>query len=431
MCGRCKKDAFPLPRIDACLDSLTGSKLFSTFDLTSGYFQVRLDPADAEKTSFATRLGSWKFRRMTMGLGNAGSTFSRIMQLAMQGLNLQICISYLDDIIVHAEDVGSHLERLRAVFQRLREAKLKLKPTKCHLLREEVAFLGHRVSADGVSTDPSKIEAVRNWPRPRNIHEVRGYVGLASYYRRFIAKFAEICSPLHALTGKHARFEWTPECEQAFVQLKDALTAAPVLAMPTDEDSFVLDVDASDRCIGAVLSQKQGEEERVIAYASRVLSRTERNYCCTRRELLAVVLFVRHYKPYLLGRRFLVPTDHAAWTWLRKTPEPIGQQARWCEILEEYDFDIQHRPGRSHGNADAMSRIPCRQCGWQKETEDAVEARNIHFDAAAEIPDSRWNPAMLAEETKQDRILAEILKDRRKKNRQHPVQEKWQERVEK
>ena len=172
--------------------------------------------------------------------------------------------------------------------------------------------------------------------------------------------------------------------------------------MPTDDDLFTLDVDASDRGIGAVLSQQQGGEERVIAYASRVLSRTERNYCCTRRELLAVVFFVRHYKPYLLGRKFLVRTDHAALTWLRKTPEPIGQQARWCEILEEYDFEIRHRPGRSHGNADAMSRVPCRQCGWQEEVENAVEVRNIHFDAAAEVPGSRWSPAVLKEETRKD-----------------------------
>ena len=410
-----KKDAYPLPRIDACLDALAGSRFYSTFDLTSGYFQVPLDPVDAEKTSFLTRMGSFKFKRMTMGLCNAGSTFSRIMQLAMQGLNLQICICYLDDVIVFASSVTSHIQRLRAVFERLRAANLKLKPTKCHLVREEVAFLGHRVSGEGVATDPSKTEAVREWPRPRNIHEVRSFVGLCAYYRRFVVGFAGICAPLHQLTGKHAHFDWTMECEAAFEALKEALTSAPVLAMATDDDSFVLDVDASDRCIGAVLSQVQGGEERVVAYGSRVLSRTERNYCCTRRELLAVVFFVRYFKAYLLGKKFLIRTDHAALTWLRKTPEPIGQQARWVEILEEYDFNIQHRPGRAHGNADALSRIPCRQCGWGKEEEGTgVEARAIHFDVAADTPDSPWSPTRIAEETLKDPILAEVLRWKQK-----------------
>ena len=157
--------------------------IFSTFDLTSGYFQVRLNPDDSEKTAFLTRMGSFKFVRMSMGLCNAGSTFSRIMQVAMQGLDLQICLCYLDDVIVHGRDVAESIGRLKAVFQRLREAGLKLKPSKCHLLQEEVAFLGHRVSAAGVSTDPGKIETVEKWPRPNSIHDVRAFVGLCSYYR--------------------------------------------------------------------------------------------------------------------------------------------------------------------------------------------------------------------------------------------------------
>ena len=404
-----KKDAYPLPRIDACLDAMTGSQFYSTFDLTSGYFQVKLDPKDAEKTAFVTRRGLYQFARMSMGLCNAGSTFSRIMQLAMQGLNLQICLCYLDDIIVYSSSVEQHISRLRDVFQRLREANLKLKPNKCHLVQEEVAFLGHRVSAAGITTDPSKVQAVKEWPRPANIHEVRAFVGLCSYYRRFVRGFSEICAPLHALTGKHARFSWTEECEAAFERMKEALTSTPVLAMPTDDEMFVLDTDASDRCVGAVLSQIQGGEEKVIAYASRVLAKTERNYCCTRRELLAVVFFVKHFKAYLLGRKFLIRTDHAALTWLRRTPEPIGQQARWCEILEEFNFDIKHRPGRSHGNADAMSRRPCRQCGHEEEGEVGVQVRSICFNVPAEVEGSQWDPATMAKAAEEDPDIGKIL----------------------
>jgi hypothetical protein len=405
-----RKDAYPLPRIDACLDALTGSKFYSTFDLTSGYFQVRMSSADADKTSFITRAGSFRFRRMTMGLCNAGSTFSRIMQIAMQGLNFSICLCYLDDVIVFAKDVATHIERLRMVFQRLREAGLKLKPSKCHLIKEEVGFLGHVVSAAGVATDERKVKAVREWPVPRNVHELRAFIGLCSYYRRYIAMFSVVCAPLHALTGKNVRFVWSEACDEAFQQLKDLMTSAPILAMPTDEDPYTLDVDASGFGIGAVLSQCQQGEERVICYASRSLSKAERNYCCTRRELLAVVYLVKYFRPYLLGRKFLIRTDHSALTWLRKTPEPIGQQARWCEILEEFDFDIHHRPGKVHGNADALSRKPCKQCGWGSEGEDALEVRNIVFNAPAEVADSQWSPLKVAEETEHDDELGPILK---------------------
>ena len=306
--------------------------------------------------------------------------------------------------------MATHIERLRTVFQRLREAGLKLKPSKCHLIKEEVGFLGHVVSAAGVATDERKVKAVREWPVPRNVHELRAFIGLCSYYRRYIAMFSVVCAPLHALTGKNVRFVWSEACDEAFQQLKDLMTSAPILAMPTDEDPYTLDVDASGFGIGAVLSQCQQGEERVICYASRSLSKAERNYCCTRRELLAVVYFVKYFRPYLLGRKFLIRTDHSALTWLRKTPEPIGQQARWCEILEEFDFDIHHRPGKVHGNADALSRKPCKQCGWGSEGEDALEVRNIVFNAPAEVADSQWSPLKVAEETEHDDELGPILK---------------------
>jgi len=191
---------------------------------------------------------------------------------------------------------------------------------------------------------------------------VRSFIGLASYYRKFIKDFAEIAAPLHALTGKNAKFLWTEDCETAFERLKRRLITSPVLSMPDDFGEFRLDTDASNKSIGAVLSQVQDGEEKVIAYASRMLITPERNYCVTRKELLAVVYFTGFFRPYLLGRNFLIRTDHSALRWLKHTPEPIGQQARWLEKLEEFSYVIEHRPGQKHGNADALSRRPCRQC---------------------------------------------------------------------
>jgi len=213
---------------------------------------------------------------------------------------------------------------------------------------------------------------VVDWPEPRNLREVRSFLGLCSYYRRFVKDFAEIASPLHALSRKGVVFNWTHDCQVAFQKLKKVLTSSPVLAMPSESGTFILDTDASNLAIGSVLSEKVNGEERVVAYASRNLSKAEVNYCVTRKELLAVVYFTKYFKHYLLGRRFTIRTDHAALQWLRRIPEPVGQQARWIGFLEEFEYDICHRAGSRHANADAMSRRPCRsrdcRCSTQQDS---------------------------------------------------------------
>ena len=224
------------------------------------------------------------------------------------------------------------------------------------MLQKRVTFLGYTISQAGVGTDPDKISAVKDWPVPQNLRQCRAFVGLCQYYRRFVPNFSGIAAPLHALTKKGARFTWTPECQSAFDQLKEILISADVLALPNEEGTFILDCDASDKAIGAVLSQIQDGHERPICYASQLYDRHQQNYNVTRKELLALVTFVKKFRQYLLGSPFLVRTDHAALQWLKKTPEPIGQQARWLEILEEFDFTIEHRPGSKHCNADALSR---------------------------------------------------------------------------
>ena len=403
-----RKDAYPLPRIEACLDALGGARYFSTFDLRSGYHQVLMDEADADKTSFVTRQGTFKFKVLPFGLTNAGATFQRVMDVAMSGLNYSICLVYLDDIILFSSTVTEHLERLKLLLTSLRAAKLKLKPSKCCLLRSEVSFLGHTVSDQGIATDPDKIKMVTEWPVPANVTEVRAFLGLCSYYRRFVASFATIAAPLHALTSKARRFEWNQECQDAFEDLKKRLTSAPVLAMPLDEGRYYLDTDASYGSIGAVLSQVQEGQEKVIAYASRTLNRPEQNYCVTRKELLAIIYYMKAFKQYLLGREFTVRTDHAALQWLMRTPNPIGQQARWLDILGEFQFKVVHRPGRAHQNADAMSRRPCRQCGVESEETETLRLCAIQIDNAAELENHGWNIDALAAATDEDPVLSTV-----------------------
>ena len=213
-----------------------------------------------------------------------------------------------------------------------------------------------------MATDPSKIEKVATWPVPASKREVQQFLGLASYYRRFVEKFAHVARPLHRLTERTAAFNWTDECQVAFEELSQRLTSAPVLAYPDFSKPFILDTDASETGIGAVLSQVDTEgRERVVAYGNCLLMKPERRYCVTRRELLAVVTFVRQYRSYLTGRQFLLRTDHGSLTWLRNFREPEGQLARWLERLQELDFEIVHRQGKWHTNADALSRLPCQQ----------------------------------------------------------------------
>jgi len=278
-------------------------------------------------------------------------------------------------------------------------------------LQTSVDFLGYVIGQNGVSTDSRKIDKVVDWPTPTKLREVRSFLGLYSYYRRFVKGFSDLASPLHALTRKQAVFRWTAECQEAFETLKSRLVSSPVLALPCDEGQFILDTDASDHGIGAVLSQKQNGEEKVLCFSSRLYANAELNYCVTRKELLAVVFFVKQFKQYLLGREFLVRTDHAALHWLRRTPEPIGQQGRWLEILEGFTFTIEHRPGRLHTNADALSRRPCRQCTMCGNT---VILNDLNLEKSAvvsfvTVSNGAWSPEQLRHAQTQDNDLEFII----------------------
>lgn len=366
-----KKDAYPLPRIDEILDHLSGAKYFSSLDLASGYWQVEVEPEDREKTAFITGEGLFQFKVLPFGLSNAPGTFQRLMDAVLSGLKWKIALVYLDDIVVWSATIEEHLSRLREVFSRIRQAGLKLKPQKCQLLQERIAFLGHEVSADGIRTDPAKVKAVKEWPVPRDAKSLRSFLGFATYYKRFINGFAELADPLFKETEKGRTFRFTPELEGRFHALKEALVSAPILALPREEGEFFLDCDASDVGLGAVLSQVQEGVERVISYAGRSLTKQERRYCTTRKEMLALVYGIRQFRCYLYGRSFTVRTDHNSLRWLQSFKEPEGQVARWLEQLAPYDFSVVHRPGRLHANADALSRI-CHQCGLLTGNQDTV-----------------------------------------------------------
>ena len=358
-----KVDAYPLPHIEDSLNTLGGARFFCSLDLASGYWQVEMDAAVREKTAFVTQGGLYEFRVMPFGLVNAPATFERLMERVLRGIAWSECLVYLDDILVFGPDFGTTLARLEKVLDRLGEAGLKLKAKKCQLFQEEIPFLGHIVSAAGIGADPTKCQQVRDWPVSRDLHEVRSFVGLCSYYRRHIQGFTELAAPLYELATKGTEFEWTDRRHEAFGQLKNALTSAPILGFPREDGLWYLDTDASDVGTGAVLSQVQDEEERVIAYVSKSLEGSKQRYCTARKELLAVVRALKHFKCYLYGQKITVRTDNSAVSWLHRSKDPVGQPARWIEVIDTYDITFQHRPGRKHGNADALSRYPCRQCG--------------------------------------------------------------------
>ena len=324
--------------------------------MISGYWQVEVNSSSKEKTAFVTHFGLYEFTTMPFGLCNAPGTFQRLMECVLRGLTWQIALIYLDHILVYSRTFDDHLQHLRLFFDRFRAAGLKLKPSKCHFGQKQVNYLGHVITGDDIQPDPEKIKVVQEYPVPQTVKDVRAFMGLTNYHRKFVKDFAHIASPLHDLTKKGAAFLWTEECRTAFEMLTKALTEAPILDYPDFPQPFQLATDASNEAIGMELSQKRNGKEVVIAYARRKLNPAEHNYTVTEREALAVPDSVRHFQPYLYRRPFTVLTDHFAVRWLMNIKEPTGRLARWALLLQQHDFTIQQRSGPINGNADALSR---------------------------------------------------------------------------
>ena len=351
-----KKDAFPLPRIDQIRDHLHGATIFSSLDLASGYWQVPLAESAIPKTAFVIPDGGhYEYLRLLFGLCNAPGTFQRLMTSIFNKYLFSFVLIFLDDVLVFSRNVQEHEKHMGLVFHALHQTHLKLKPMKCRLLQESVTYLGHKRSPELIAPDENKLVAVRDWKRLENFTEVRSSIGFCSYYRRFIKDFAGISKPLHQITKKNSRFTWNPECHNAFEKLKKALIDSSVLKHPDHNSPFIVDTDASDNSLGAVLSNVADGLEYPVAFVSRVLTPAECRYSTTKRDALAVIQAMKWFKPYIWGPQFVLRTDHASLQRLFRQNND-GIIFRMPQRLQDFDFQVLHRPGDKHGNADELSR---------------------------------------------------------------------------
>jgi hypothetical protein len=346
------KDRFPIPTVDDMLDELHGAIFFTKLDLRAGYHQIRVHPEDIHKTAFRTHSGHYEYVVMPFGLCNAPSTFQAAMNEVFRPYLRKFLLVFFDDILVYSKHWDEHIQHLRQVFDVLSVQKFYVKPSKCLFGAREVDYLGHIVSQDGVRVDNRKIDAMQSWPSPKMITELRGFLGLTGYYRKFVRNYGLIAAPLMNLLKK-GNFGWTPAAAAAFDQLKNAMVTTPVLALPDFTALFIVETDASEFGIGAILSQ-QG---RPIAFLSKALGPAKRAWAIYSKEMLAVMEAIKTWRPYLLGRKFQIQTDQKSLKFLLEQRIVTPEQQKWVSKLVGYDYDIVYRPGRTNAAADAMSRL--------------------------------------------------------------------------
>lgn len=353
-------DRTPMPHPEDVFSMLAGMKIFAKLDITAMFNQIAVDERDVAKTAMTTHFGLFEFVTMPFGLKNAPATAVRLMREVLRGLDEKTCYVYFDDIIIFAESEGQLVQRCTEVITRLRQHNLKLKPSKCIFGTEEVSFLGHIISARGVDVDPKRIEHVKKFPIPRNPTDVRSFYGLCSYNRKFIHDFAKISKPLTPLMNiKPSEFVWTIDAQEAFETLRGELTSAPTLVHFNPDAEHELRTDASSYAIGAVLYQKHEDKVQtgVVLYYSKMLNQAQRNYSATERELLAAFNSITTLKHYLLGKRFILVTDHAVLSMLRNHRDPHQRLARWIAQLMAFDFEVRYKTGITHKDADCLSRL--------------------------------------------------------------------------
>ena len=391
--SKTRRDAFPLPRITESLEALGSSKVFSTLDLATAYAQVEVAAEDRPKTAFATPAGLYEYKRMPFGLLNSPATWQRLMCTIFREDIYDTILVYLDDIIVYSPSWEEHLPRLENVFKKLRQHGLKLSLKKCNFLQTKVKYLGHVVSGEGISPDADKIKCVRQWPRPTTLKEIRTFLRFCSYYRRFVPKFAARVGPIQDLVRQLLRLQkskrhsvpigdhWDAKCQSSFKDIKEALISAPVLDFADFSVPFVLETDASQQGLGAILSQVQHGKRKVIAYASRGLRPTERNmqnYSSKKLELLALKWGITEkFREYLQERPFTVITDNNPLTYLLKQAKLTALEQRWANALAGFNFDTVYRAGRHNASADALSRLETRPWDDSHEESSDDEAQEI------------------------------------------------------
>ncbi|KAK8923672.1 hypothetical protein KSP39_PZI019345 [Platanthera zijinensis] len=354
------KNKYLIPQIDDLFDQLVGSVVYSKLDLKSGYYQLRIRDEDIPKTAFGTRYGHFEFSVMSFGLTNAPSVFMDLMNRVFREYLDRFVVVFIDDILVYSKSEAEHKVHLRTVLQVLRENQLYAKFSKCEFWLEKVAFLGHVISGDGVAVDPTKVEAIRDWPVLRTVAEVRSFLGLAGYYRRFVENFSRIALPLTSLTHKDQKFVWTQECSQAFETLKERLMMAPILSLPKGTEGFQIFSDASGCGLGCVLVQHGS----VIAFGSRQLKPHERNYPVHDLELTAVIFALKLWRHYVYSAKVEIFTDHKSLKYLLDQKDLNMRQRKWVEFLGDYEVAIQYTPGKANVVADALSRKYSGQGNW-------------------------------------------------------------------
>ena len=341
--------------------------------MKSGYHQIEVDETHKPRTAFTVgSLGFYEYNRLPFGLTNAPATYQRLMEECLGELSHNICHIYLDDVIIFSSTYEQHLERLEQVFCKLKETGLKLSPKKCKFLQSEVRYVGHVVSSEGIRADPDKTQKVKEWATPTNVNDLRTFLGFTGFYRRFVQNYSKIAKPLNDLligiTPKRksrrkevedSSWHWDKEQQEAYDKLKECLITPPILAYPDYAEPFILYTDASFAGLGAVLCQKQQGKERVLAYASRGLSKTERHYCAYKLEFLALKWAVsQKFHDYLYGSDFSVYTDNNPLTYILTSAKLDATGHRWMAALANYNFSIHNTPGKKNVIADTLSRMP-------------------------------------------------------------------------
>ncbi|GJW55213.1 putative reverse transcriptase domain-containing protein [Tanacetum coccineum] len=367
------KNRYPLPRIDDLFDQLQGSSVYSKIDLRSGYHQLRVREEDIPKTAFRTRYGHYEFQVMPFGLTNAPAVFMDLMNRVCKPYLDKFVIVFIDDILIYSKSKQEHEEHLKIILELLKKEELYAKFSKCEFWIPKVQFLGHVIDNKGIHVDPAKIESVKDWASPKTPTEIRQFLGLAGYYRRFIEGFSKIAKPMTKLTQKKVKFEWGDKQEAAFQLLKQKLCSAPILALPEGSEDFIAYCDASKKGLGAVLMQR----EKVISYASRQLKIHEKNYTTHDLELGAVVFALKIWRHYLYGTKCTVFTDHKSLQHILDQKELNMRQRRWLELLSDYDCDIRYHPGKANVVADALSR---------KEREPPLRVRALVMTISLDLP---------------------------------------------
>lgn len=351
------KDSYPIPFVSATLDKLRDARFLSTLDIKSAYWQIPVSKESRPLTAFTVpNRGLFQFKRMPFGLANAPAVWQRLIDQVV-GVDLeQFVFVYLDDVIICTPTFDQHINILREVVSRISKAGLTLNREKCNFCKSELRYLGYIVNASGLLVDPEKVEAIMSIPPPKNISDIRRIIGMASWYRRFVPNFSTLVAPLTALTRKNTKFNWNSDCDSAFNAVKEHLIRAPILTCPDFDKPFIIQCDASDFGVGAVLTQGQNDDERVISYLSRSLTKSERRYSTTEKECLAVLFAIEKLRPYIEGTHFTVVTDHYSLKWLNSIKDPVGRIARWAVRLQQYDFEVIHRKGKDNVVPDALSR---------------------------------------------------------------------------